>query len=143
MTENRLLEAVANLVLQSISVWEDMHMYALAYSAEYNVFWDLLDENLKASVCRYRRQNREERLVPYSMTLTAYYKALVTTETYDKLGTQYWKKQLKTILSDQKFRILMTRLNLEINGRRKDGGRNLDYLTSANSGSHVFATHVG
>jgi hypothetical protein len=143
MPDNQLFEAVANLILQSISVWEDMHMYAVAYSAEYNAFWELLDDNLKSSVYRYRKQNREERLVPYSMSLVGYYKVLVTKDCFDRIGSQYWKKQLKSILSDQKFRALLTRLNFELEDGRKGRRRNLDYQTAANPNSPVFATRVG
>ncbi len=143
MTENKLFEAIADLVLQSISVWEDMHLYAIAYSEEYSVFYELLDDNLKASVNRYRKQNRKERLVPYSMSLIVYYKVLVAKECYDRIGSQYWKKQLKSILSDNKFRSILSRLNMELDGGHKSGRRYLDYSTAANSGSHMFATRVG
>ena len=94
MPENKLLEDVASLVLQSISVWEDMHLYAMTYSCEYNAFWVLLDENLKARVCRYQRQNREERLPPFTMIYAKYYKDVLAQETFDGIIGQHWKKQL-------------------------------------------------
>lgn len=125
MPEEQLYEVVANLVLQSISVWEDMHLYALTYSAEYNNFWELLDENLKETVCRYRRQYREERLVPFSMSLIGYYKGLLTKENFERIRGLHWRKQLKIIMADNKFRIVMTRLNLELKGGRKRGYRYL------------------
>ena len=125
MPENQLYEVVANLVLQSISIWEDMHLYAMTYSVEYNTFWDQLDENLKDIVCRYRRQNREQRFVPYSMSLIGYYKGLLTKESFDRIRGLHWKKQLKIIMADNKFRIVMTRLNLELKGDRQSEYRYL------------------
>ena len=113
-------EVVANLVLQSISVWEDLHLYALTYSAEYNNFWELLDESLKETVCRYRRQYREERLVPFSMSLINYYKGLLTKENFERIRGLHWRKQLKIIMADNKFRIVMTRLNLSLREDEKE-----------------------
>lgn len=141
MTENKLLEAITNLLLQSISVWEDMHLYAITYSSEYSAFYGLLDEDLKSSVCRYRKQNREERMVPFTMSLFSYYKALLTKESFEGVGGQYWKKQIKLILSDAKFRAIMTRLNDELQGRHTN--RKREHHTAANTGNQIFATRVG
>ncbi len=131
MPEDQLYEVVANLVLQSISVWEDMHLYAMTYCVEYNSFWEQLDANLKDTVCRYRRQNREQRLVPFSMGLVAYYKGLLTKENFDRIRGLHWKKQLKIILSDSKFRIVMARLNVELKGRHKGEYRYLAHKAAA------------
>ncbi|NLA85891.1 MAG: hypothetical protein GX847_01135 [Clostridiales bacterium] len=128
MPEEQLYEVVANLVLQSVSVWEDMHLYAMTYSMEYNSFWELLDENLKETVCRYRRQNREERLVPFSIGLIIYYKGLLTKENFERIKGLHWRKQLKIIMADSKFRIVMTRLNLELKG----SGNEYRYLKRGN-----------
>lgn len=114
MPEEQLYEVVANLVLQSVSVWEDMHLYAMTYSMEYSTFWNLLDDSLKDTVCRYRRQYREERLVPFSMSLVSYYKGLLTKESFDRIRGLHWKKQLKIIMGDTKFRMAITRLNAEM-----------------------------
>jgi hypothetical protein len=119
MPENKLLEAVASLVLQSVSVWEDLHMYGVAYSSEYNTFWGLLDENLKASVCRRREQNRKERLVPFTMDLAGYYKNILTRDSFERIGGVHWKKQLKIILTDRKFRVIMNKLNLMLEESRR------------------------
>ncbi len=129
MPEEQLYEVVANLVLQSVSVWEDMHLYAMTYSVEYNTFWELLDANLKETVCRYRRQNREERLVPFSMGLIAYYKGLLTKENFERIRGLHWRKQLKIIMADSKFRIVMARLNIELKGGRNE----YRYLKRGNS----------
>lgn len=143
MTEIKLLEAITNLLLQSISVWEDMHLYAISYSSEYNAFYGLLDEDLKSSVCRYRKQNREERRVPFTMSFFSYYKALLTKESFEGIDGQYWKKQIKFILSDAKFRAVMTRLNNELQGRHKNRNINIDHRTTASTGGQMFATRVG
>ena len=143
MTENKLFEAVADLVLQSISVWEDMHLYAMTYSEEYNAFWGLLDENLKTAVCRCRKQNREERLVPFTMSRFKYYKVLLKKESFEGIGGQYWKKQIKLIMADSKFRAVMSRLNLELMSRHKGAFRNLEHRSDAAAGSRQFATRVG
>lgn len=125
MPENKLFEAVANLVLQSVSVWEDLHLYALAYSIEYNAFWGLLDDDLKSTVCAYRKRNREERLPPFTMNLCGYYRGIINQENYNKIVDQHWKKQLRIIINDNKFRIVMSKLNLELKSRQK---RELRYL---------------
>jgi hypothetical protein len=141
MPEEQLYEVVANLVLQSISVWEDMHLYALTYCVEYNAFWELLDANLKDTVCRYRRQNREERLVPFSMSLIGYYKGLLTKESFDRIRGLHWKKQLKIIMADGKFRIVMTRLNLELKGGHKGQYRYLARRAAEQDGNLRVSAH--
>jgi hypothetical protein len=143
LSENELLEAVANLLLQSISVWEDMHQYAMTYSMEYNAFWGLLDENLKSSVCRYRKQNREESLVPFTMSLFGYYKVIVTKESLEGFGGQYWRKQLKFILTDKKFRAVMTKLNLELPGNHRSDVSKLAHHTAIYTNNQQFATRIG
>jgi hypothetical protein len=119
MSENTLFEAVANIILQSISVWEDMHLYALTYSIEYHTFWELLDERLKSSVCRVRKRNREERLVPFTMSMPAHYRHLLTQDNFARIKDQHWKKQLKTITTDPKFRAVMTKLNFKLESRHR------------------------
>lgn len=141
MPEEQLYEVVANLVLQSISVWEDMHLYAMTYSIEYSSFWEQLDEDLKATVCRHRRQNREERLIPFSMNLIAYYKGLLTKESFDRIKGLHWKKQLKIIIADSKFRIVMTRLNYKLKGGRKSGYRYLARRTAENDSNLRISAH--
>lgn len=131
-----MYEAVANLVLQSISVWEDMHLYALSYSAEYNTFWGLLDDNQKAAVCAVRKRNRLERFLPFSMGLTGYYRNIVTRESFQRINDIHWKKQLKIILTDKKFQAVMSRLNQLLQESRV---REYRYLqrSAAVSGSNV------
>jgi len=141
MPEEQLYEVVANLVLQSISVWEDMHLYALTYSVEYHSFWEQLDESLKETVCRYRRQYREERLVPFSMCLIGYYKGLLTKESFERIRGLHWKKQLKIIMADNKFRVVMTRLNLELKGGRKSEYRYLARRTAEQDGNLRVSAH--
>jgi hypothetical protein len=119
MPEKRQYEAVANLVLRSISVWEDMHLYAMSYSIEYNTFWRLLDDQLKSAVSRYSRRNRLERIVPFTMRLARYYSSLLTPENYGRILDQHWKKQLKIILTDDKFRDMMAELNAAIGSRHQ------------------------
>lgn len=139
MTENKQFEALANLVLQSISVWEDMHMYAISYSAEYNAFWGLLDEDLKSAVYTCRRQNREERLVPFTMTCITYYKGLLKPESFDRIRGQYWKKQLKTILNDSSFRSVMANLVCTIKSEYKY----CEHHTAVNKSTQLAHTRVG
>lgn len=143
MPEEQLYEVVANLVLQSISVWEDMHLYAMTYSMEYNTFWGLLDENLKDTVCRYRRQYREERLVPFSMSLIGYYKGLLTKESLDRIRGLHWKKQLKIIMADSKFRVVLTRLNLELKGSHRSEYRYLVRRDISTEGNLRISAQIG
>jgi hypothetical protein len=143
VVEDQLYEVVANLVLQSISVWEDMHLYAMTYCMEYNDFWQMLDENLKDTVCRYRRQYREERLVPFSMSLIGYYKGLLTKESFDRIRGLHWKKQLKIIMSDHKFRIVMARLNLELKGKQRGEFRYLVRKTAVTDGNMRISARIG
>jgi hypothetical protein len=95
----------------------------------------MLDENLKDTVCRYRRQYREERLVPFSMSLIGYYKGLLTKESFDRIRGLHWKKQLKIIMSDHKFRIVMARLNLELKGKQRGEFRYLVRKTAVTDGN--------
>jgi hypothetical protein len=132
-----LFEAVANLVLKSISVWEDMHLYALTYSIEYYTFWELLDEKLKSAVCRYRKRTREERLVPFTMSMTVHYRHLLTQENFTRFKDQHWKKQLKTILTDQKFRAVMTKLNLRLESSHKSEYSYYEHHIAVNEGLHT------
>lgn len=143
LSENELLEAVGNLLLKSISGWEDRHLYAMTYSAEYKTFWGLLDENLKAAVSRCRTQNREDRVFPYSMSLLEYFKVIMTTESYEKLGGLYWKRQLKFILADRKFRAVTAKLNLELRGSHRNDYRKLEHQTPTYTGTQQFATRIG
>jgi hypothetical protein len=142
MSDSKLFEAVANLILQSISVWEDMHLYALTYSTEYNTFWELLDEDLKSTVCKHRKQNREERLVPFSMSLGGYYKGILTQESFERFRAQHWKKQLKIIMADSKFRVVMSNLNTELKRERKNEYRYLERHTGVYEGSMQVSTRV-
>jgi hypothetical protein len=119
MPESQLFDAVANLVLQSISVWEDLHLYAMTYSGEYNAFWGLLDENLRSAVCRRRDKNRDERRVPFSMNHIAYYRNILVPESFERIRDLQWRKQLKTILADERFRMAMTNLNQELRSRSR------------------------
>lgn len=143
LSENKLFEAIVNLVLQSISVWEDVHLYALTYSTEYSTFWGLLDDSMKTTACRYRTQNRQERRVPFTMSLFVYYKAIMTKESFEGITGQYWKKQIKLILADKKFRTVMAGLNLEIQDRYKSDYRNHEHRTDVETGSQRFVTRVG
>lgn len=143
VVEDQLYEVVANLVLQSVSVWEDMHLYAMTYCMEYNTFWELLDENLKNTVCRYRRQYREERLVPFSISHIDYYKSLLTKEGFDRIRGLHWKKQIKIIMSDNKFRIVMARLNLELKGRHRGEYRYLARKTAVVDGNLRISARIG
>jgi hypothetical protein len=136
MSESKLYEAVANLVLQSISVWEELHLYALSYSAEYNTFWGLLDDNLKAAVCSVRKRNRLERLLPFSMGLIGYYRNIVTRDSFQRIHDVHWKKQLKTILTDKKFQAVMSRLNYLLQENRRREYRSLR-CSAAVSGGNV------
>jgi hypothetical protein len=118
-----------------------MHLYAMTYSAEYSGFWEMLDVDLKETVCRYRRQYREERLVPFSMNLIGYYKGLLTKESFDRIRGLHWKKQLKVIMADNKFRIVMTRLNLELKGGHKSEYRFLAPRVSEPDGNLRISAH--
>lgn len=142
MQENQVFEAVADLVLQSVSVWEDMHLYAMTYSTEYNVFWGLLDENLKTTVCMYRNQNREERRVPFTICYIGYFKGLLSHDTFSRIKEQHWKKQLKSILVDRTFRTVMTNLNLQLKHGRKTVFTQIGNHTAATEGSLRVSTHV-
>ena len=142
MVESQLLEAAANVVLQSISVWEDLHLYAMTYSIEYNAFWGLLDENLKSTVCRYRNQNREERRVPYTMSFVGYYKRILLHENYTRIRDLHWKKQLKIIAADSNFRSMMTQLTHELRSGHNREYRYLERSTAIAEGNLRISTHV-
>lgn len=143
MTENKAFEAVASLILRSISVWEDMHLYALTYSTEYHTFWGLLDINLKAEVHRYSKQNRQERRLPFSMSLADSYRYLLTPDSYARIRDQYWKKQLKAILTDQKFRMVMESLNERLDIKHPQQSRTIDRHVAANNAEPQFCLRVG
>ncbi len=131
MQENKLYEAVANLVLQSISVWEDMHQYALTYSSEYYAFWGQLDDKLKSAVSRYNKRNREERLAPFTMSHAGYYKVILTQDSFGRMRDQYWKKQLRVIIDDSKFRQVMTALTLHLKNEYENKYRHLEHRAAA------------
>jgi hypothetical protein len=135
MPDNNLFEAVANLILQSISVWEDMHLYANSYSVEYYEFWGLLDDSLKCNISKRRGRNREERLVPFTMSFTGYYINILTRESYARISEQHWKKQLKTILTDEKFRVVMTELNHKLRENHQEDYRYYERRAAVNAGS--------
>lgn len=142
MQENQVFETVADLVLQSVSVWEDLHLYAMTYSSEYNTFWELLDEDLKSTVCRYRNRNRKERRVPFTMSYIGYFKGLLSHETYARIKEQHWKKQLKSILADRNFRAVITNLNLELKHGYKSVLTQIENRTAAAEGNLRVSTHV-
>ena len=143
MPEKQLFEVIANLVLHSISVWEDMHLYAMTYSAEYNAFWGLLDENLKTKVCRYQRQMREERLPPFTMSHAKYYKSILAQENFERIIGQHWKKQLRTILKDNNFHIVMINLNLELKDNHRYEFKYSEKRPAVTEGNLRISTHVG
>lgn len=142
MQEYQLFEAVANLVLQSVSVWEDLHLYAMTYSEEYNAFWRLLDERQKSSVCSRRRQNREERILPFSMCHLNYYRNILTLDNYERVKNLHWKKQLKCILGDTRFRTVLTSLNLELRTGHMNGFRYIEHRAAASQGNIRISTQV-
>lgn len=142
MQENQMSEAVVNLVLQSISVWEDLHLYAMTYSTEYNAFWGLLDDNMKVTVSRHRNKNREERRLPFTMSYARYYKGILSHESCVKIRDQHWKKQLKIIIADNGFRTMMANLNLELKCGYKSEYRQIENRTAAAEGSLRISTHA-
>lgn len=142
MPESQLFDAVANLLIQSISVWEDLHLYAMTYSGEYNAFWGLLNDKVKDSVCRRREKNREERRLPFSIDLFVYYKNILERETFEKNRDLHWKRQLKSILADGKFRVAMRNLNEELRSRVRREIRFFRQNAAAAGGSLRITPHV-
>lgn len=119
MADSKLIETVASLILQSVSVWEDMHLYAMTFSTEYISFWDCLDDTLRLAVTKTRNKNRIERIVPFSIDHLSSYKMLLTPENYQKLTNQHWKRQLKIMLSDLRFRTVLMNITLELQHAHK------------------------
>ncbi len=142
MPESQLFDAVANLVLQSISIWEDLHLYAMTYSGEYKDFWGLLDDKMRDLVCRRRERNRKERRLPFSMDLFVYYKNILERENYEKNRDLHWKRQLKSILADGKFHVAMKNLNDELRSRVRREIRLFRQNAAAARGSLHVTPHV-
>jgi hypothetical protein len=133
MQDNRLLEAVANLVLESISVREDAHLYARTLSSEYNAFWELLDESFRSAARRRQQQNMQARLNPFSLGYFQYYEKVLTKEGYHRARGLPWKEQLKIILGDRKFRILLSAVLEELKlSRRRDYARQDTRVAASN-----------
>jgi hypothetical protein len=114
MNEIQLLETIANLVLQSITIWEDVHQSALSLSSEYNAFWELLDDRVRANAARCQRGNREARIIPFSISHIKYYEYIMTKDGFARVRGLHWKEQLKIILADANFRSVLSNLNLEL-----------------------------
>ncbi|SHH78392.1 hypothetical protein SAMN02745823_01011 [Sporobacter termitidis DSM 10068] len=119
MNKCQLLETIANLVLQSITVWEDVHSYALTVSSEYNAFWELLDDRVRDNALKYQKKNRDARIIPFSLSHIKYYEYLLTRDSFGKVRGLHWREQLRIILSDAKFRSVMTSLALEFRSVQK------------------------
>lgn len=113
MNECQLLETIADLVLQSVTVWEDVHSYALTVSSEYNAFWELLDDRVRETALKYQKRNRDARIIPFSLNHIKYYECLMTRDNFRKIRGLHWRDQLRIILSDAKFRSVMTSLTYE------------------------------
>jgi hypothetical protein len=75
------------------------------------------------------------------MSLINYYKGLLTKENFERIRGLHWRKQLKIIMADNKFRIVMTRLNLELKGGRKRGYRYLVHRTGEQDGNLRVSAH--
>ncbi len=121
MKECQLLESIANLILQSITIWEDVHRNALTISSEYNTFWELLDDTVRMNALTYQRQNKEARLAPFSISHLKHYELLMTKESFNRSNGLHWKEQLKIILADNKFRGVLTNLIIELRSVRETG----------------------
>jgi hypothetical protein len=123
MNKGQLLETITDLVLQSITVWEEVHLNALSLSTEYSAFWDLLDGRIRETALKYQKRNREARLSPFSISHIKYYELLMTRENYVKIRGLHWKEQLKLILSDARFRSVLAELTAEFRSvRERDYG---------------------
>jgi hypothetical protein len=127
MEEYELLEKVANLVLQSVMVWEDLHELARSLSSEYTELWALLDGSLRSSALKIQKQNRTARHIPFSLDDLRCYEVFLTKDGFSRAEGLHRKEQLKIILADRKFRVTLSALNDEIRAVR---GLDYDYHSS-------------
>lgn len=119
MEEYELLETAANLVLQSIMVWEDLHELARSLSSEYTEFWGLLDGGLRSTALQFQRQNRKGHNIPFTLEDIRCYELFMTKDGFGRIEGLHRKEQLKIILSDRKFRATLSALNGEIRSVRE------------------------
>jgi hypothetical protein len=130
MEEYELLETAANLVLQTVTVWEDLHELARNLSSEYTEFWGLLDGSLRSTALQFQKQNRKSHNIPFSLDDLRCYEIFMTKEGFARIEGLHRKDQLKIILADRRFRYTMATLNGEIRAVRED-----EYSRSRTAGS--------